>query len=99
MPYVGVSGLITPICRYWTEKGLTLNQLVEGSSPSRVIVAKLRFAYGRTGCISPFSIYLITHVPLDMHVERCFYMLWFENRGKMDDLGLEIETRSRNIDH
>ncbi len=32
--------------------------------------------------------------PLDMPVERLISMLRFENKGKLEDLGLEIDTNT-----
>ena len=63
-----------------------------GSSPLGVIVAKRSFAYGRTGENTPFSTLLITIVPLDIPVEQFLSMLRFESKGKLEDLGLEIDT-------
>jgi hypothetical protein len=67
-----------------------------GSSPLGVIVAKFHFAYGRTGKNTPFSMHLITNVSLDMHVERFFASVRFENKGKLEDLGLEIDKSTLN---
>jgi len=41
------------------------------------------------GKYTPFSTHLITNVPLDIPVERFLNNLRFENRGKLDDLGLD----------
>jgi hypothetical protein len=32
--------------------------------------------------------------PLDMPADRFMYMLRFENREKLDDLGIEIDTNT-----
>jgi hypothetical protein len=39
---------------------------------------------------TPFSTHLMTIELLDMPAERFISMLRFENKGKLDDLGLEI---------
>jgi len=65
-----------------------------GSSPLGVIAARLRLAYGRTGKSTPFSTHLITNIPLDIPVERFLSILRFENRGKLGDLGLEIDINT-----
>ena len=71
--------------------------MFKGSSPLEVIVAKRRFAYGRTGerlssIASPFSTHLRTKEPLDIPVEHFLSMLRFESKGKLEDLGFEIKS-------
>jgi len=58
-----------------------------GSSPQSVALLT-----GERGKSTPFSTHLITNVPLDMPVEQYLSTLRFENRGKLDDLGLDIDT-------
>ncbi|MES0361069.1 MAG: hypothetical protein ABUK20_09155 [Anaerolineales bacterium] len=43
---------------------------------------------------TPFSLHLRTMDPLDMPADRFMYMLRFENREKLDDLGIEIDTNT-----
>jgi len=43
---------------------------------------------------APFSMYLSRKEPLDMPVERFLSMCRFENKGKLDDLGLELDTNT-----
>jgi hypothetical protein len=44
---------------------------------------------------TPFSTLLITIVPLDIPVEQFLPMLRFENRGKLEDLELEIDIHNQ----
>jgi len=75
---------------YGRPHGITYTEEVAGSSPVPPTVAKLCFAYRRMGNIIPFSIYLMEHVSLDTTVERFFASLRFEQRGKLEQLGIEI---------
>jgi len=44
---------------------------------------------------APFSTHLgTTKEPLDMPVERFLSMCRFETKGKLDDLGLELDTNT-----
>jgi hypothetical protein len=43
---------------------------------------------------TPFSTQLWTKVPLSMPVEQLLSMCRFENKGKLDDLGLEIDANT-----
>jgi len=49
---------------------------------------------GERDKITPFSKYLNTIEPFDMPVERFLASLRFENRGKLDDLELEIDIKA-----
>jgi len=46
---------------------------------------------------TPFSTNLSRKEPFDMPVERILASLRFENRSKLDDLGLEIDINTRKI--
>jgi len=43
---------------------------------------------------APFSMHLSVIEPLDNPIEQFLSMLCFENRGKIDDLGVEIDQNS-----
>jgi len=45
-----------------------------------------------------FSTHLRTKEPLDMHVEQFLASLRFENRGKLDDLGIGFDTNTLKPD-
>jgi len=43
---------------------------------------------------TPFSTHLRTQEPFEMPIERFLSMLRFENKGKLDDLGIKIDTNT-----
>ena len=64
------------------------------SSPTGVIAARVVLLTGERVKNTPFSLHLWTMDPLDMPADRFLYMLRFENREKLDDLGIKIVTNT-----
>ena len=40
---------------------------------------------------------LVLNQPLDISIEQFLSMLRFENKGKLDDLGIEIDTNTQKL--
>ena len=63
-----------------------------GSSPQDYVLLR-----GERDKHAPFSTNLRSEEPFDMPVERFLAMCRFENRNKLDDLGLEIDQNALKL--
>ena len=62
-----------------------------GSSPQDTVLLT-----GEREKSAPFSTHIRSKEPFDMTIERFLASLRFKNKGKMDDLGLEIDLNTKN---
>jgi len=66
-----------------------LVRVLPGSSPQDDVLLT-----GERGKNTPFSTHLSSKKPFDMPVERLLAMSRSENKGKLDDLGLEMDKNT-----